>query len=145
LKADDVPPLKTLANAGGHIHRYAQIAAVADAYITAISPRPGWAEPVHALEAMKMLISEAGKAFNTHVVNALIGLIPVFPAGTRIIIVKSPKPLLIGYLGIVTKANIEEKEKPQVLLVMDKFRRRIKPIQLDLAAEKGIEIQFAPL
>jgi len=30
-------------------------------------------------------------------------------------------------------------------LVMDRFRRRIKPLALDLAAEKGVEIQFAPL
>jgi HD-GYP domain-containing protein (c-di-GMP phosphodiesterase class II) len=133
LKAEDVPPQKILSNASGHIHRYAQIAAVADAYITA------------TLEAMKMLISEAGKGLNTHVVNALIGLIPVFPAGTRIVVAKAPKPFLVGYLGVVTKANPQDKEKPQVLLVMDRFRRRIKPIAIDLAEEKGIEIQFAPL
>ena len=44
LRADDVPPQKTLINSGGHIHRYAQIAAVADMYITAINPRPGTVE-----------------------------------------------------------------------------------------------------
>jgi HD-GYP domain-containing protein (c-di-GMP phosphodiesterase class II) len=145
LKAEDVPPQKILSNASGHIHRYAQIAAVADAYITAISPRPGSTRPLPPLEAMKMLISEAGRGLNTHVVNALITLIPVFPAGTRIVVAKAPKPFLVGYLGVVTKANPQDKEKPQVLLVMDRFRRRIKPIALDLAQEKGLEVQFAPL
>ncbi len=145
LKADDTPPQKTLSNAGGHIHRYAQIAAVADSYITAISPRPGSGVPVPPLQAMKSLISEAGKGFNTHVVNALIGLIPVFPAGTRVVVTKAPKPLLIGNIGVVSKDNPDDKERPQVLLLMDKFKRRIKPIQLDLTLDKGIEIQFAPL
>jgi HD-GYP domain-containing protein (c-di-GMP phosphodiesterase class II) len=145
LKGDDVTPQKTLIHAGGHIHRYAQIAAVADAYITAISPRPHTAEPLAPLQAMKMLISEAGKGLNTHVVNALIGLIPVFPTGTRVVVSKSPKPFLMGYLGVVTQANPKDQEKPKVLLMMDRFRRRIKPIALDLAAEKGVEIQFAPL
>lgn len=145
LKAEDIMPLKSLTHAGGHIHRYAQIAAVADAYITAISPRPGTAAPMAPLEAMRMLIGEAGQGLNTHVVNALITLIPVFPAGTRVVVAKAPKPFLVGYLGVVTKANLQDKEKPQVLLVMDRFRRRIKPLALDLAAEKGLEIQFAPL
>lgn len=145
LKAEDVPPQKTLVNAGGHIHRYAQIAAVADAYIGAISPRPGTVPPLTPLEAMRMLISEAGRSLNTHVVNALIALIPVFPSGTRVVVAKAPKPFLVGYMGVVTKANLLDKEKPQVLLVMDRFRRKIKPIALDLAQEKGVEIQFAPL
>ena len=145
LKAEDIMPLKSLSHAGGHIHRYAQIAAVADAYITAISPRPGTAAPLAPLEAMRMLIGEAGQGLNTHVVNALITLIPVFPAGTRVVVAKAPKPFLVGYLGVVTKANLQDKEKPQVLLVMDRFKRRIKPLALDLAAEKGLEIQFAPL
>jgi HD-GYP domain-containing protein (c-di-GMP phosphodiesterase class II) len=145
LKGEDVTPQKTLSHAGGHIHRYAQIAAVADAYITAISPHPNTAAPLSPLEAMKMLIAEAGKGLNTHVVNALITLIPVFPTGTRVVVSKAPKPFLMGYLGVVTQANLKDQEKPKVLLVMDRFRRRIKPIALDLAAEKGIEIQFAPL
>ncbi|MDB5103527.1 MAG: hypothetical protein JWP91_1216 [Fibrobacteres bacterium] len=145
LKADDYLPLKTLSNSGGHIHRYAQIAAVADMYITAISPRPGSGDPLTPLEAMRLLIDEAGKGLNSHVVNALITLIPVFPSGTRIVVAKAAKPLLIGHIGIVTKANIQDKEKPEVVLVMDKFRRKIKPIHLDLTREKGIEIQFAPL
>jgi HD-GYP domain-containing protein (c-di-GMP phosphodiesterase class II) len=145
LKGDDVTPQKTLSHAGGHIHRYAQIAAVADAYISAISPHPHTVAPLAPLEAMKLLIGEAGHGLNTHVVNALITLIPVFPTGTRVVVSKSPKPFLMGYLGVVTQANLKDQEKPKVLLVMDRFRRRIKPIALDLAAEKGVEIQFAPL
>jgi HD-GYP domain-containing protein (c-di-GMP phosphodiesterase class II) len=130
LKGEDAPPLKTLTHASGNIHRYAQIAAVADTYI---------------LEAMRQLIDEAGKGLNSHVVNALISLIPVFPVGTRIVVSKAVKPLLVGHIGVVTKANMADKERPQIILVMDKFKRRIKPIPLDLALEKGTEIQFIPL
>jgi hypothetical protein len=91
------------------------------------------------------LIDEAGKGLNSHVVNALISLIPVFPVGTRIVVSKAAKPLLVGHIGVVTKANMVDKERPQIILVMDKFKRRIKPIPLDLAQEKGTEIQFIPL
>jgi HD-GYP domain-containing protein (c-di-GMP phosphodiesterase class II) len=145
LKGEDLFPQKSLNHTGGNFHRYAQVAAVADKYITGINPRPGTAEPLAPLESMRALIEDAGKGLNTHVVNALITLIPVFPSGTRIIITKSPKPLLVGHLGIVSKDNPQDKEKPQILLLMDKFKRRIKPFAMDLADEKGVEIQFAPL
>ncbi len=145
LKGDESVPQKTLHHATGNIHRYAQIAAVADTYITGISPRPDTVPPLAPLESMRCLIQEAGKGLNTHVVNALITLIPVFPAGTRIIITKSPKSFLIGNLGVVTQDNPQEKEKPQILLLMDKFRRKIKPIPMDLRNENGTEIGFCPL
>jgi HD-GYP domain-containing protein (c-di-GMP phosphodiesterase class II) len=145
LKAEDIPPQKTLSNAGGHIHRYAQIAAVADTYISAIAPRPGAGEPMTPLVAMRHLIDEAGKGLNTHVVNALITLIPVFPVGTRIVVSKAAKPILVGHIGVVTKANPHDKEKPEIILLMDKFKRKIKPVPMDLAQEKSVEIQFAPL
>jgi HD-GYP domain-containing protein (c-di-GMP phosphodiesterase class II) len=145
LKGEDAFPLKTLVNSGGHIHRHAQIAAVADTYITAISPRPGSADPMTPLAAMRQLIDEAGKGLNSHVVNALITLIPVFPVGTRIVVSKAVRPLLIGHIGIVTKTNLNDKERPEIILVMDKFRRKIKPLPIDLAQEKGVDIQFMPL
>lgn len=145
LKSDDQFPQKTLHHAGGNVHRYAQVAAVADQYISGISPRPGTVAPLAPLESMRALIEDAGKGLNSHIVNALITLIPVFPAGTRIMVTRSPKPMLVGNIGIVTKDNPQDKEKPQILLLMDKFKRKIKPIALDLAMEKGIDIQFAPL
>lgn len=145
LKAPDQPLLKSITNEGGHIHRYAQVAAVADMYISAISPRPGTVEPKTPLEAMRMLIGEAGVRLNSHVVNSLITLIPVFPTGTRIVVAKSPKSVLIGHMGVVSKANPKDKEKPQVLLLFDKFKRKINPILVDLAEEKDFVIQFSPL
>src|SRR4051812_9171890 len=105
LKAENEFPQKSLVHATGNIHRYAQIAAVADMYLTAISPRPGGPPPLPPLDAMRLLIAEAGNGLNTHVVNALIALIPVFPAGTRIVVTKAAKSMLIGHFGIVTKAN----------------------------------------
>ncbi len=145
LKSEHVFPEKSLSNATGSIHRYAQVAAVADKYISGISPRPGGPDPLSPLESMRALITDAGKGLNTHIVNSLITLIPVFPAGTRVIVTKSSKPMIVGNLGIVTKDNPKEKERPQILLLLDKFRRKIKPIAMDLTLEKGTEIQFAPL
>ena len=97
------------------------------------------------MEAMRMLISDAGVRLNTHVVNALITLIPVFPLGTRVMVAKSPRPMLVGHVGVVTKTNPADKERPQVLLLFDKFKRRVKPILIDLSAENGYTLQFASL
>ena len=94
---------------------------------------------------MRVLIDDAGKGLNSHVVNALITSIPIFPTGTRIVVIKSPYPVMIGNIGVVTKVNLSAKEKPQILLLLDKFKRKIKPQAVDLLMEKGIEIQFAPL
>ena len=145
LKGEDKFPNKTLHHEGGQIHRYAQVAAVADMYISAISPRPGVEEPLSPLQAMRLLISQAGVHLNTHVVNSLITLIPVFPTGTRIVVTKAPKSILIGHQGVVSKANEKDKEKPQVILLLDKFKRKIRPLAVDLALEKGFEIQFSLL
>lgn len=145
LEAADQFPHKTLHHSGGHIHRFAQVAAVADAYLSAISPRPGAVEPMTPTQAMHMLIAQAGKTLNSHVVNALVTLIPAFPTGTRIVVTKAPKPFLVGYAGVVSKANPNNHDKPQVILLMDKFRRKVNPILLDLSQEKDIEIQFAQL
>jgi HD-GYP domain-containing protein (c-di-GMP phosphodiesterase class II) len=145
LKAEDCIPKKNLQNARSMIHRYAQVAAVADMYISGISPRPGTFKPLAPMESMRNLILEAGNGLNSHIVNALITMIPIFPAGTRIIVTKSPSIILVGCMGVVTKDNIVEKEKPQILLLFDKFKRKLKPVLLDLAVEKGMEIQFVPL
>jgi HD-GYP domain-containing protein (c-di-GMP phosphodiesterase class II) len=145
LKGDDAFPHKSLNNAAGKIHRYAQVASVADTYNSAISPRPGTFEPAAPLQAMRMLINEAGVRLNSHVVNALITLIPVFPAGTRIMVAKSSRSILIGHVGVVTKENPVDKEKPVVLLLFDKFKRKVPPMMIDLTEEKDMEIQFAAL
>jgi HD-GYP domain-containing protein (c-di-GMP phosphodiesterase class II) len=144
LKSPDQFPQKHLGGEGGNFHRYAQVVAVADEYISAISPRPG-IEPKSPLEAMRMLIADAGEKLNSHVVSSLITLIPVFPLGTRVLVAKSPKPMLVGHVGVVTRSNPVDKEKPQVLLLFDKFKRRIKPILIDLAEENGFALQFARL
>jgi hypothetical protein len=97
------------------------------------------------MEAMRLLIGEAGKRLNSHVVNALITLVPAFPQGTRIVVTKAPSSILVGHLGVVSQANRENQERPQVVLLFDKFKRKIKPLLLDLAEEKEVEIQFAPV
>lgn len=145
LKCADQFPHKILHSAGGHIHRYAQVAAVADTYLGAISPRPGTADPMTPMAAMRMLIGEAGKRLNSHVVNALITLVPAFPQGTRIVVTKAATPILVGHTGVVSQANLLNSDKPQVILLLDKFKRKIKPLLLDLSDEKEVEIQFAPV
>ncbi len=142
LKSEDKFPIKNLQTASGAIIRYAQIAAVADEYNAAVSPRPGSAAPTAPLQAMRTLIERSGKSLNSHVVNALITMIPAFPVGTRIVVTKSSHSFLVGHMGVVAKDNPLVQEKPQIILLMDKFKRKVKPVVFDLMHEKGMEIQF---
>ena len=77
--------------------------------------------------------------------NALITLVPAFPQGTRIVVVKAASSILVGHTGMVSQANHINHDKPQVILLFDKFKRKIKPLLLDLVDEKEVEIQFAPI
>ncbi len=85
-----------------------------------------------------MLIGEAGKRLNSHVVNALNTLVPAFPQGTRIVVTKASSSILVGHTGVVSQSNPVNNDKPQVVLLFDKFKRKIKPILLDLADEKEV-------
>lgn len=146
LQGDNQIPLKTLSPKKGMIHRYAEIAAVADAYITLLSPRPGSVAPKSPDEAMRLVIKSAGSHLNRAVVDAFIAIVPVFPVGSRVVILEDRKyRKYTGYIGVVARCSLDKPEKPVVLIVFDREKKKIKPWTLDMAEEDGFKIQFARL
>ncbi|HLP40397.1 MAG TPA: HD domain-containing phosphohydrolase [Fibrobacteria bacterium] len=146
LRGDNQIPLKTLSPKKGMIHRYAEIAAVADAYISMLSPRPGSVAPKPPDEAMRLVIKSAGSHLNRAVVDAFIAIVPVFPVGSRVVLLEDRKyRKYIGYSGVVARCSAENPEKPVVLIIFDREKKKIKPWTLDLATEEGFRIQFARL
>jgi hypothetical protein len=137
--------VKNLASEKGRIHRYAEIAAVADTYVSWIAPRPG--SPAKTPEeAVKSLILSAGGHLNKSVVDALVTLIPVYPVGSKVVVIRDTRGMgLAGFTGVVVKSRMERPEQPAILLLYDKFKRKIRPMPLDLAEEPGIKIQFCRL
>ncbi|HKP97035.1 MAG TPA: HD domain-containing phosphohydrolase [Fibrobacteria bacterium] len=146
LHGDNQIPLKTLNPTRGMIHRYAEIAAVADTYITLLSPRPNTIPPQSPDEAMRTVIKSAGTHLNRAVVDAFITIVPVFPVGSRVVIVEDKKyRKYTGYSGVVARCSAGNPEKPVLLIIFDREKKKVKPWTLDMADEDGFKIQFARL
>jgi HD-GYP domain-containing protein (c-di-GMP phosphodiesterase class II) len=146
LRGDNQIPIKTLSPKKGMIHRYAEIAAVADTYISLLSPRPGTNPPQAPDEAMRMVIKGAGTHLNRAVVDAFIAIVPAYPVGSRVVIVEDKKyRKYTGYSGVVARTGLLNPEKPVLLIIFDREKKKIKPWTLDMAEEEGFKIQFARL
>jgi HD-GYP domain-containing protein (c-di-GMP phosphodiesterase class II) len=146
LRGDNQIPLKTLNPKPGMIHRYAEIAAVADTYISLLSPRPNTVPPMSPDEAMRAVIKAAGTHLNRAVVDVFITIVPVFPVGSRVVIIEDKKyRKYTGYSGVVARCAMDNPEKPVLLIIFDREKKKIKPWTLDMADEDGFKIQFARL
>ncbi|MEO7424881.1 MAG: HD domain-containing phosphohydrolase [Fibrobacteria bacterium] len=146
LRGDNQIPLKTLSPKKGMIHRYAEIAAVADTYISMLSPMPNTVAPLSPDEAMRTVIKSAGSHLNRAVVDAFIAIVPVFPVGSRVIIIEDKKyRKYTGFSGVVARCSLAQPEKPILLIIFDREKKKIKPWTLDMAEEEGFRIQFARL
>ncbi len=146
LRGDNQIPLKTLNPVKGMIHRYAEIAAVADTYISLLMPKPGTTAPLPPDEAMRMVIRGAGTHLNRAVVDAFISIVPAFPVGSRVVITEDKKyRKYTGFSGVVARSNPNNPEKPILLIIFDREKKKIKPWTLDLTTEEGFKIQFARL
>lgn len=146
LRGDNLIPLKNLNPKSGVIHRYAEIVAVADAYITYLCPRPNSALPLSPDEAMRMVIKSAGSHLNKAVVDAFITIVPVFPLGSRVVIIEDKKyRKFTGFSGVVARCKPDNPENPVLLIIFDREKKKIKPWTLDMSDEVGFKIQFARL
>jgi hypothetical protein len=128
------------------IHRYAEIAAVADTYISLIQPKPNTVPPLSPGDAMRVVIRAAGTHLNRALVDAFITIVPVFPMGSRVVIVEDKKyRKYAGFSGVVARTNPDNAEKPVLLIIFDREKKKIKAWTLDLTQEEGFKIQFARL
>ncbi len=145
LTGDNRLPLRNLAVEKGRIHRYAEIAATADAYVSMIAPRPGTLAALAPNEAVKNLLLAAGTRLNQAVVHTLVRLIPIYPVGSKVVVIRDQvRRRLVGYTGVVAKYRTEQPGRPLILLLYDRDRRKLtKPMPLDLLEDYGIGIQYA--
>ncbi len=146
LHGDNEIPLKTLNPKKGWIHRYSEIAAVADLYISLMCPRAHDGEALSPDEAMRKVIKSAGSHLNRAIVDAFITIVPVFPVGSRVVITEDKKyRKYTGYSGVVARCRPDNPEKPVLLVIFDREKKKVKPWTIDMADEDGFKIQFARL
>ena len=141
IKGENRPPQKDFSRKNV-IHRFAEIVAVADVYDMLVSGRRHFCGKHRVQDALKAVIQMGGASLNSEIVKALIGIVPVYPVGTRIRIVNAPVAQLVGYIGVVAGDNPQNLELPRVILYETKNHQRIKPFLIDLAQHKGFTFEL---
>jgi HD-GYP domain-containing protein (c-di-GMP phosphodiesterase class II) len=114
------------------IHPLAKIAAVADAYIALVSPRPyrHAMMPYHAMT--KMLTDVKNGLFDSAVVRALLNTVSLFPIGSYV-------ELNSAQVGKTIRSNGASYDRP-ILEVWERRNLTAKPQVVDLAAEADLKV-----
>lgn len=118
-----------------HIHRYAAIAAVADAFDAMTSPRP-WRAALPPYRAMEMLIKEAARdKYDREAVRALLQYVSLFPIGSLV-------RLSTGEVAKVIHATGRTYDRPVVAIVVDQEgKRRSDRLVIDLTQRSDVKIE----
>lgn len=140
LKGENRPPSKSLYKNGG-IHRFSEIVAVADKFDILVEGRSPHGYKLSRREAMKILFLCAESKLNSHIVRTFSKITPIFPVGTRVRITAAPWGRYLGHYGAVVNDNVDNLEKPQIIIYEDRFQKRIKPFIVDLDISRDYQVE----
>lgn len=136
------PPVHQTGIVKNTIHRFAEIAAVADQYMGLIAPRPGTgSEAKTPIQSIKHLLRISGKHLNASIVNTLISMIPIYEAGCRIVIREDSDPARVGCFGVVERSNARQQDRPDIIVAYDREGKRIPAQPLHLVDHPAIQIR----
>lgn len=142
LAGENLPPISSIKrNTRGTIYRLAEICNVADAYDKGVM-NPNDAEPHSPLDAIRDLVLGAGTVYNRHIVNTLTEVVPVYPVGAWVKITKFMDNSIVGWQGVVAKICEENLNRPSIVLLYDRHRKRVKPRLIDTARYKSMELEL---
>ncbi len=141
LTGSNKPPIKSTHQRRGSMFRFAEICAVADAYDKLLlSEEKG--KILNPSDVIKRLLVDAGTKFNKHIIETLFEIVPVYPVGSFIRINNIVDPSLIGCYGVVAKINENDMKRPTVIITMNKYRKKIKPIIIDTSKLARVELKL---
>jgi HD-GYP domain-containing protein (c-di-GMP phosphodiesterase class II) len=141
LRGENEISTKHFHNERGHIHRYAEIVAVANTYENLIAPRGQPQLAKSPPEALKTMILAAGTQLNRALVNLFLSLTPAYPVGSFVTVMGESKEY-VGYKGVVSKLIPSNLARPEILLLFNREGKRIRPVALNLTEQPDIHIQF---
>jgi HD-GYP domain-containing protein (c-di-GMP phosphodiesterase class II) len=141
LVGENLPPVRGVYRKKGSIFRLAEICCVASEYDNLVMNPLGDSRRTPE-EALKKIILDAGKIYNKSIVTALHDIIPIFPVGSTIQIEDIIDPALAGCFGVVAKINPEKFARPVIIITMNKFRKKIKPIMIDTSKLHNIKLKL---
>ncbi len=144
LSGTHTPPISGQQYDKTHIHRYAEIASVAESYIRLSNPKPGLRAP-SPYDVIKVLIKSSRSRLNRSIVDKLIGIIPIYPVGSRVVVSANAKDQYLGYTGIVSDSNPNNVERPIVHLLFNQEKAKVKPIKISLEEYPDVQIMHKRL
>jgi len=118
------------------IHLYGSIAAVADVFDALSSDRP-YRPALSPENVIRKLRSMAGKVLNREVLRNMLSITPVYPAGNTVRVTKGK---YLHHFGVVTRINPERLDRPVIRILFDGNRKRIDPVEIDLAANDHMSV-----
>ena len=140
LTGDNTPPIEAISRTS-KILRHAEIVGVADAYDNLTSDTPD-SQAISPEETMKRLIEGAGSKLNRDIIAMASQVIPVYPVGAVIKVMECRDRSLIGCVGVVAALQEESLNTPEVILLFDRFGRRLKPRRIALSEESTMRIEL---
>ena len=139
LRGSQTPPSPRSNPNPQEIFRLAEIVHVADAYLNLTTG--GWLpKALDPENAVSEILRHTPKAYNPHIVSALLQVVVRFPRGAKVRILKNSSQSYIGFRGVVAAPNPAEPHKPRVVIIENRFGERIKPKTVDFSQEKTMQI-----
>lgn len=124
----------------GAIHRYAEIAGVAETYVRLMNPKLSLFKR-SPTEVIRLLLKASHTRLNRMIVDALVTMIPIYPPGAGVIVLHDPENKWRGWKGIVTKVHQNQPELPDIQLIQNPAGEKVGPFLLHLTQKPGIKIQ----
>ena len=124
----------------GHILLVAEICSVADVFDAMTSDRP-YRLGLSIEEALNIIASGAGTAFNQEIVREFLQIAPPYPVGSHVIIHNGS---LNGYQATVVNVR-HNPVRPTIRLVRDARGNPVTPSEIDLAGAPEITLSAALL
>jgi HD-GYP domain-containing protein (c-di-GMP phosphodiesterase class II) len=142
LRGQNLPPTKPATREiRGQIYRLAEICCVANAFEN-LAYDPVKKQPLDLDGAIKTIVLDSEKKYNSDVVQALLRVVPIYPVGVGVRVVEILDASLIGYYGVVAKISERHLNKPVIILTRNKFNKKIKPIVIDTSKLSSLELQL---
>ncbi len=131
LIGDNNQPIKLPdRNKKERIFRLAEICCVANAYDKMVL-NPSIDKQMDPQDVLIQMIKDSGTKYNKNIVQTLFQVVPAFQIGLCVKIVDASEPTLVNYTGVVSKINETTPNKPEIIIIRDKFNKKIKPRHLD--------------
>lgn len=141
IRGADIPPVRQATGETKGIYRHAMVLSAANRYDTLVS---GLADgkSYSPQEAMAIMIDEAGKFWNTHVIKAMGKIIQFYPVGCRVRVKRSERGEFDGMYGVVIGNNEQDSARPNIIITHSSFGKQVKPQQVNFRLDKRVQLEL---